>query len=817
MPRAMNRLLPGVFLSWLGAVAPAQTTYRLPPRPIVDCLDAPAPPAVSVSPDRSHLLLTERESMPSIAVLARPVLALAGRRIDPGSRGPQRGPRGTGMKLLTIADGTLRDLPLPTGCDVGGVVWRADGSGFAFTNTSDDRVELWVAEVKSARARRVEGVRLNATGGAPVRWTSDQKNLLCQLVVDDAAPPPAPAAPTGPTVEESRGRSAPVRTFQDLLHNEHDARLFEFYCTSRLALVDPDTARVAPLGAPALFAGCDQSPDGKWLLVTRLRRPFSYQVPATAFPSEVAVWDLTGKPVHTVADLPLQEGVPIEGVPTGPRDVRWVPVADATLCWREALDGGNPKTPAEHRDRLVLLAAPFTAAPGEQCRTTHRMQGVAFGASDGLLLVTDLDRDRRWQRTLRFTLGAPQAAAQVLFERSQQDSYNDPGRPLTRVTAAGDSVLRTAGGALLLDGPGSTPQGDRPFLDRLELASGRKERWFHCAEGVYERVVDVLTDDGSQLLIERESATEPPNWLVRDRATGAERALTRFADPTAQLTRGIRKQLLAYERDDGVRLSATLYLPPDHKPDTRLPLLVWAYPREFNDAGTAGQVRASPYRYTRLSGISHLFLLLCGYAVLDDAAMPVVGAPDKANDTFVPQIVASARAAIDKCVALGVADRDRVAIGGHSYGAFMTANLLAHSDLFRAGVARSGAYNRTLTPFGFQNERRTLWEAPEIYLKASPFLYAHQIDEPLLLIHGEADNNPGTFPIQSQRLYQAVKGNGGTVRLVMLPCESHGYRARESVLHTLAEMVDWLDQHVKHAGPRPEKKAAAPASGARRQ
>jgi dipeptidyl aminopeptidase/acylaminoacyl peptidase len=286
------------------------------------------------------------------------------------------------------------------------------------------------------------------------------------------------------------------------------------------------------------------------------------------------------------------------------------------------------------------------------------------------------------------------------------------------------------------------------------------------------------------------------------------RALTRFADPTPQI-RGIKQELLTYERADGVKLSGTLYLPADHVEGTKLPLFVWAYPLEYTDPATAGQNTNATTRALRIRGASHLALVLAGYAVLDNATMPVVGDPETMNDTFVEQIVASAQAAIDACVARGVADPDHVGVGGHSYGAFMTANLLAHCDLFRAGIARSGAYNRTLTPFGFQSERRTIWQARDTYVTLSPFFVADRIDEPLLMIHGEKDSNTGTFPIQSERLYQAVKGNGGAARLVMLPGEDHGYQARESVLHTVAEMLDWCERHVRSERPA-QVEASAP-------
>jgi dipeptidyl aminopeptidase/acylaminoacyl peptidase len=427
----------------------------------------------------------------------------------------------------------------------------------------------------------------------------------------------------------------------------------------------------------------------------------------------------------------------------------------------------------------------------------HRFAGLTFGPEGTEALLADFERNTRRRRTFLVDLAKPAAPLRLVWDRSIQDRYSDAGMPLLRTLPSGHQVLWMHEGQLFLTGNGATPTGDRPFLDRMDLKTLKTKRLFQSGEKSYESVLALLADDGSRFVTRHETATEPPNYFLRAGSDDA-RPLTHFTDPAPQL-RGIRKELVTYKRADGVPLSFTLYLPADYKDGERRPALLWAYPQEFTDAGTAGQVSGSPNRFTTLRGISHLFLLTQGYVILDGASMPVVGDPEKVNDTYIDQIVSSARAAIDKADALGVIDRKRVGVGGHSYGAFMTANLLAHSDLFRAGVARSGAYNRTLTPFGFQSERRTFWEAPETYLKMSPFQYADKIKAPLLLIHGEADNNPGTFPIQSERLYQAIKGNGGTVRYVVLPYESHGYLARESVEHTLYEMVNWYERHVKNA------------------
>ncbi|MGV3723707.1 MAG: alpha/beta hydrolase family protein, partial [Actinomycetota bacterium] len=610
------------------------------------------------------------------------------------------------------------------------------------------------------------------------------------------AAPVSPAVPAGPTIQESSGVKAPVRTFQDLLRNAHDEALFDYYFTSQLALVDSTTGRSRMVGQPGVFAAAEPSPDGRRLLVVRLQRPYSYLVGAWAFPRVIEVWDKSGKREHRIAELPLADRVPIGGVAVGPRSVEWIPTEPAALVWAEALDEGDPKKKVAHRDALRLLKAPFTAQAVELARTQHRYSGLSWVGTGGEALLSEFDRDRRWRRTFLISVQQPGAAGRLIWDRSVQDLYSDPGVPLLRTLPNGQRVAFRDGDSIFLAGTGASPQGDRPFLDRFNLATLKAERLFQSALGSYESVVTLTVPDGTRFITRRETAVQPPNYLIRGAGEPKQVRLTEFPDPTPQI-RQIKKQLVTYQRADGVPLSFTLYLPPNHKPGERLPTVVWAYPREFNDASTAGQVSGSPDRFTTLGGASHLFFLLQGYAVLDNATMPVVGDPETVNNTFLEQIVASAKAAIDKATEMGVTDPKRVGVGGHSYGAFMTANLLAHSDLFRAGIARSGAYNRTLTPFGFQSERRTLWEAPDVYLKVSPFLHADKINEPVLIVHGEADDNPGTFPIQSERLFHAIQGTGGAARYVTLPHESHGYAARESVGHVLHEMITWFDRHVK--------------------
>jgi dipeptidyl aminopeptidase/acylaminoacyl peptidase len=488
----------------------------------------------------------------------------------------------------------------------------------------------------------------------------------------------------------------------------------------------------------------------------------------------------------------------------------WQPLHAATLLWVEALDGGDPRTKVPHRDKIISLAAPFTGKPAEVMKVQHRFIGFTWLPETDQALCTETDRDRRWRTTAWVDLTKPDSSRKVLFDLSINDAYKDPGTPLTVTRPDGVTTILHDGDAIYLHGRGAGPAGSRPFLDKMDLKTGQKTRVFECAEGTYESPLCFVADSRSAILLSHESKTEPPNEYTADLASGSRKQLTDFRDPAPQLT-GMKKELIKYRRRDGVPLSGTLYLPRDYKEGTRLPLIVWAYPLEYSDADTAGQVRSSPYTFTLFGGPSELFFVTQGYAVLDNATMPVVGDPETMNDTYVEQISASAQAAIDALDMKGVIDPRRVGVGGHSYGAFMTANLLAHTDIFAAGIARSGAYNRSLTPFGFQTERRSYWEATDLYTKMSPFSYANKINEPILLIHGEADNNSGTFPIQSERLFQAIKGNGGIARLVMLPHESHGYRARESVLHVLAEMFEWADRYVKNRPVSPG--APAPVNG----
>ncbi len=795
------------FLSSLPLPLHAQQGYKKPPQQVLDVLSAPVTPTVLVSPTRELMLLATALRYPPIADLSQPMLRLAGGRIDPRTNGPHRFSYFVALTVKRIGDAAEFPVALPPGAKVSSLQWSPNGKHFAFTNTTATGIEVWVADAATGKARKLNKLAANAAYGDPVQWMPDSQTLLVQLVpAKRGARPTEAQVPNEPNWQESSGKAGPVRTFQDLLKTPYDELLFEYYATSQLLLVDAGSGKTAEVGQPAIFQSATPSPSGQHLLVARIRKPYSYLYPAFAFPREVEVWDMKGKSVFKVASLPLQDQVPIDGVPTGPRSYRWRPTEPATLVWVEALDGGDPKKTVAHRDRVLMLKAPFNGSPTEIIKTEQRFALMLWGERDGLLLIADFDRDKRWTRTWMLNADNLSQEPKLLWSRSIQDRYGDPGTPITRALPNGYRAILQNGDSIYLTGTGATPEGDRPFLDQFSLQTQKAERLFRSDSNQYEAFVALLSDDGKQFLVRHESPTAPPNYYLRVLGQPVK-TLTAFVDTTPQL-RGIKKQLVTYNRADGVQCSFTLYLPADYKPGTRLPTIVWAYPLEFTDPSTAGQVTGSTQRFTQIVGPSHLFFLTQGYAVLDNTTMPVVGNPETVNNTYIEQIVMSAKAAIDKAAELGVTDPERVGVGGHSYGAFMTANLLAHSDLFRAGIARSGAYNRTLTPFGFQSERRTIWEAPELYIKVSPFMVANKINEPILFIHGEADDNTGTFPIQSERMYQAVRGNGGTVRLVTLPHEAHGYAGRETIEHVLYEMINWADKYVKNAPPRNKPQTA---------
>ncbi len=773
--------------------------YRTPPLDIAEIVAAEPTPAVSVDSNKRWMLLMSRPGLPSIAELSVPELRLAGIRINPVNDNRSRSPYFTGLTVQDLDSGISRQIAgLPEQAVIRHVNWSPDGDRLAFTVDSGASLELWMADVATASARRLLDVAVNAVFATPYSWLADSERLLVKTIPvgrDDA--PRRAAVPSGPIIQESSGRAAAARTYQDLLVDSHDEELFDHHTRVQLLLVNL-TGEARTLGEPDLLRRVSVSPDANYLLVELIERPFSYLVPHYRFPHRLEVWDLDGRLIRSVAEVPLAEEVPIGrgAVPEGPRAMDWRADAPATLYWVEAQDGGDPRATATVRDVVFTLAAPFSGEAEELISLGLRYSGITWG-SDKTALVNEIWWRSRQTRTWHV---APDGSGQpaLLFDRSSEDRYSDLGRPVLARNDAGRSILEFADAtSIFMAGAGASPEGDRPFLDKLDLVNGSRERLWRSAAPSYASFEGFLDSAQQTMLLRRESPTQPGNYYRLSINDGDEQELTRFPHPYPHML-DIYKEVVRYRRSDGVMLTATLYLPPGKsKQDGPFPMLMWAYPREYKDADSAGQMRGSLYRFNAIGVNGPLPFLASGYAIFDGPTMPIVGEGNlEPNDAYVEQLVTSAAAAVDTVVEMGVAERDRIAIGGHSYGAFMTANLLAHSDLFVAGLARSGAYNRTLTPFGFQAEERTFWEAPDVYFRMSPFMHAQQVEEPILMIHGEADNNSGTFPLQSRRFYNALKGHGVKTRLVMLPHESHGYRARESVLHTLWEMNSWLNRYL---------------------
>jgi len=781
-------------------------TWQSPEKDILKILHAPQLPRTSTSPPRTHMLLTDRIYYPPLSELAGPMLKLAGTRVNPKNNYYHGRHGGTSPRIFTIKDGETIPLNIPDEAEVIATNWTVDGQQFALSVGFEDRIELWMGDI-SGTVEKVSDIILNPLMDQAVRWFPNQEKLLIRRIKDRGAVPQKPAIPNGPKILEDAGAKArSTYESRNLLETTYDDELFSYYTESELMIYDTKTKKTSLIGPKAPYISSSISPDGKYLLIERMKKPWSHEVGWYRFAHDIEVWDLDGNLVKTIVNQPLANEVPTRGVITGPRNVSWQPTASHTLFWREALDGGDPMAKVDFRDKLMRWEAPFKGQPDEVFKAEHRIQMTMWGQDDGMLMVYQRERMKRWRYV--WLLDVDKNTSKLWFDLDENDRYNDPGYPLFTQLENGKYVIKVEDGSIYFRGSGGTKDGDRPFVDKRNIETGEIERIFRCAKDKYEYFIDFAKEPNS-FIMSSESSANVPNYYLATFGESIEaeagestkaitkKQITKFEDPSPEL-RDIENKIIRYERNDGVELSFQLLLPPGYKEGTKLPTVVYAYPLEYGGAKTAGQVRGSSNRFMRIYGPSHKYFLMRGYAVLDNTAMPMIGDPETVYDTFVPQLVADAEAAVAKAVDIGIADPNRIGIIGHSHGGLMVANLLAHSDLFCAGIARSGSYNKTNQPYGFQGERRSLFEATKSYIDCSPTFFADKVNEPILIIHGDDDANPGTLTFQSEVFYEAVRGSGGTARLVLLPHEDHGYRAKESVEHVLWEQMNWFDKYVKN-------------------
>ncbi len=779
--------------------------YQIPPKDLVAVVDAPATPAVQIDPSGRFALFLTRSENPTIEDFSDEMLRLAGLRIDPAINAGSRPSYSVDIELMalnTLEKKRFAGMPVPL--KIMQVSWAPDSRGFTFLQLTPRGLWLWYADAVTLQARKLSEQPVNGLLGSTITWLPNSTGFACKMIPAGRGPRPAVSlVPTGPVVQETSGTKAAVRTNQDMLTGPQDELLFDYFGQAEIVLFNLDGTSRKLLPAN-MYTRIDVAPGGDYFLTERLSKPYSYLVGYSEFPSVVEIINANGQLVHELFKIPLMENVPTgyDATTPGPRNISWRADMPASIYWVEALDSGDPKKDVPFRDQIYRLDAPFTGAPIAQFKTKLRFKGITWARTD-LALFRQSSSKTKQEVVSFFDPSNPSAAPRVIWDRSSEDKYGNPG-DFVMTNTRGRSVILIAGKGttMFLTGSGASPEGDRPFLDAFDIKTLTIKRLWQSEAPFYEMVSKILDAEKLLILTNRQSVTEPSNYFIRNLKAkkGTQPVqITRFTNPYPFMD-GVKKERITYNRADGVQLTATLYTPAEwKKEDGPLPTLVWAYPVEYKSKSAAGQVSGSPFTFTRLSASSAIPFVTQGYAILDNAAFPIIGEGEaEPNDTFIEQLVANAKAAIDKGVEMGVVDPKRVAVGGHSYGAFMTANLLAHCDLFAAGLARSGAYNRSLTPFGFQSEPRTYWEATDLYNEMSPFNYADKIKTPLLMIHGIADNNQGTFPIQSERLYAALKGHGATARLVLLPLESHGYAARESLLHMLWEMNSWMDKYVKN-------------------
>jgi dipeptidyl aminopeptidase/acylaminoacyl peptidase len=777
--------------------------YQLPPEEILELADVELAPGVQMDSKGENMVLLYRNQYTSIEELSETELRLAGLRINPVTNIGSRTNYITNLKVKKTKDTEATQVQgLPASPRLSGFSWSHDETMIACLNTTATGVEVWVLNIAEAKATKLTGPIVNANMGSAINWFKDDSKLLIKALPSDRKKliNTADAVPSGPTISVSDGSKAQNRTYQDLLKTPNDEFNFEQLAHSELKTVDLN-GNMEDFLPSAMYRGISFSPDGSYLMITKTKRPFSYLVTYGRFPYETNIYNNEGTFISQVNDVPLDEVRPKGFMATrqGKRSMSWRGDRPATLVYAEALDGGDPENEVAHRDAVYQLEAPFTGDAELILKTKQRFSGIDWG-NNQLAIAYDYWWNTRNLKVYMFNPSDPSQTPEIIEDRNYQDVYSDPGSFVTSKNDFGRNTLVMDGSKLFLIGDGYTEEGQFPFIDEFDTKTKTTKRIYQSPyTDKIESLSSAIDMKKGEILVRIESPTEYPNYYIRNiKKKNSLEAITAFENPFKSLE-NIQKTVINYKREDGLDLDGTLYLPLDYEEGKKYPMILWAYPREYKDKSSASQSTSNPNEFVYPYWGSPIYWVTRGYVVLDDAAFPIVGEGDEEpNDSFRTQLVANAKAAIDAVDELGYIDRDKVAVGGHSYGAFMTANLLSHSNLFAAGIARSGAYNRTLTPFGFQSEERSYWESPEVYYDMSPFMHADKMKTPLLLIHGVADNNSGTYPLQSERYFNALKGLGATVRLVMLPKESHGYRAKESIMHMLWEQDQWLDKYVKN-------------------
>jgi len=785
--------------------AQEKLTYQKPPKEILELVDAPLAPGVLIDQQGENVILLYRDAYKSIGELSAPEMRLGGLRINPITNIGSRTTYYNDIKTKKVTGSQINDVSgIPDNARMANFRYFPDQSKLAFTNTTNYGVEAWILYIESATVRKLTDVSLNANLGNPIVWFKDNESLLVKVLPGDKEEliDTKSIVPTGPTITVSDGEKAQNWTYQDLLKNPSDEYNFEQLALSEIHQIDLQgvSQKWLPM---AMYRGINISPDGNYVLVSKIEKPFSYIVPYYRFPTISNVHDKSGKIIREVMNVPLTEVIPkgFMAVRKGKRNMSWRADKPATLVWTEALDEGDPENEVDYRDEVFEQDSPFTGEVRSLMKTRNRMYDIIWGDNERAIAYDSWWNNRN-MKTYLFNPSNPLQKPEIISDRNYQDSYSDPGRFATTRNEFNEEVLAINKGRVYLMGAGYTEEGQFPFIDEMRLKDQTKKRLYQSSySDKLETFVSAIDISKGEILIRLESKNEYPNYYIRNIKKRIEMIpVTSFENPYKSL-QDVHKEVITYNREDGLELTGTLYLPTDYDKSKKekMPMILWAYPREFKDKNSASQKTSNPNEFIYPYYGSPIYWVTRGYVLLDNAAFPIVGEGDEEpNDSFREQLVANAKAAIDAVDDLGFIDRTRVGVGGHSYGAFMVANLLSHSDLFSAGIARSGAYNRTLTPFGFQAEERTYWDSPETYYTMSPFMHADKMKTPLLLIHGEADNNSGTYPLQSERYFNALKGLGATARLVMLPKESHGYRAKESILHMLWEQDQWLDKYVKN-------------------